>query len=901
MNDPNRIQLLLRFPNGQVQMVPLNQGVVTIGRAPDNTITLPITIVSGHHARIEPRSNGWYFIDIGSSNGSFLNGQRLPHQQVVALTPGTQIVLGQNDQQGVVLLAEQLALQPQAPAAYAPPPQGYAQPQTAMQEAPPPQTIMLQRDSSQQQREPVITIGRNPASSMVLSSPSVSWNHARIEQTANGEVITDLGSSNGTYVNGQRITAPYRLQPNDRIQVGPFRVRYNKDAVTQMPLGRGVRLDGMQVTKRVNNGKKIILNNIDISIAPCEFVALVGPSGAGKSSLMKALSGYERTEGVILVDGDNLYEQFEQYRAEIGYVPQDDIIHRNLTVQGALMYAARLRLPPDTRDSELKANVDRALRYVEMEGHTDTPISRLSGGQRKRVSIAVELLADPKLFFLDEPTSGLDPGLEKALMESLNKLAKNEGKTIILVTHATASISECDHVCFLAQGRLVYFGPPREALEFFDLPTDDLGGFAQIYRKIDSSNRAEANRLAEEWEQRYRQSPQYRRYVQDRKQQTGDIQRQAVGRPQRSQPKVNWWQQFTVLTSRYFELVLRDRVLSLILLAVMPFIGLCLVVVAEPDWLVGLTATEVVSDLEGQIADGEAFGTYAAVPNAQQLLFIMAIAIVLLGVLASSYEIAKEHAIYRNERMATLRVVPYLASKLVVLGAFSLVQALLFLGVVRLRVDFPDSGVVLPAFAEMYITVVLGAVAAISIGLFISALVPNTEVVPYVVLVVVFIQFTFAGILFEVEKPLSYPIVSRWLAEGLGVSANIPHLNDRGQILFDPDPVTETVEIEVERPPDDWEPVTVTTQQIQPEVCVAPIEVPLVTENERITITEVLSRTETIDPEPVQRNWEWDIPVLEYEYTFAYLARIWGFLIAFAGLFSGLTTWALFRKDKQGI
>ena len=213
-------------------------------------------------------------------------------------------------------------------------------------------------------------------------------------------------------------------------------------------------------------------------------MALVGGSGAGKSTLMKTLLGIEpTTSGTVFLNGDDLRRNFDLYRTQIGYVPQDDIVHADLTVEEVLTYACQLRLPPDTNISTV---VDHTLEQIKLEHVRHTFIRDLSGGQRKRVSIGVELLADPKLFFLDEPTSGLDPGLDKEMMKLLRELA-DQGRTIILVTHATANLEVCNRIAFMGRGgRLCCLWLiSQEALDFFEMPAVDFKYFADIYLKLD--------------------------------------------------------------------------------------------------------------------------------------------------------------------------------------------------------------------------------------------------------------------------------------------------------------------------------------------------------------------------------------------------------------------------------
>src|SRR5207302_1103713 len=232
--------------------------------------------------------------------------------------------------------------------------------------------------------------------------------------------------------------------------------------------------------KKIGNNNVTLLSNLSFTVPPRKFVALVGGSGAGKSTLMDALNGLRPAqEGKVLYNGQDYYRNLAAFGTQLGYVPQDDIVHRDLTVERALYYAAKMRLPGDFTDAQIKQRINEVLEDVEMTGRRKLLISKLSGGQRKRVSIALELLANPSLFFLDEPTSGLDPGLDRKMMFLLRKLA-DKGHTIVLVTHATNNINACEYVCFLARGgRLAYYGPPNEAKQFFN-KTD----FAEIHSSL---------------------------------------------------------------------------------------------------------------------------------------------------------------------------------------------------------------------------------------------------------------------------------------------------------------------------------------------------------------------------------------------------------------------------------
>jgi ABC-type multidrug transport system ATPase subunit/pSer/pThr/pTyr-binding forkhead associated (FHA) protein len=872
--------LLIRAADRPAREVLLDRPTLTIGRSPDNDVILGHAYVSSRHGQLERRGIEWHYVDLDSTNGSYVNGRRVTQ---ATLQDGDVLRIGDAHGNSVGLTFHAAERQR---------PEGV-------------HSGAVRVGSTGLKMDATLTIGRDPQAGIHLPAPVVSWEHARLDRTPQGPVLADLNSTNGTFVNGHRLTRPVLLREGDVVQIGPFKLVYQEDALQHYTAAGGVRLDGVHLVREVGKrGKtKRILKDISVSLQPREFVALVGTSGAGKSTLMMALNGFARADGQVLVNGDDLYRQFDIYRTLIGYVPQDDIIHKELTVASALRYAARLRLPPDTSSQEIEQRIDQVLESVEMVGQKNQVVSSLSGGQRKRVSIAVELLAEPSLFFLDEPTSGLDPGLEKKMMFTLRRLADG-GRTVLLVTHATANIVQCDHVCFLSQGRLVYFGPPEEAFDFFGVSSGD---FADIYDQLDDADPKVAEEKAQEWEQTFRSSSYHQEYVEKRQQELPRARQQAAQtETSRRGPKVNILRQFFVLTRRYMDLVLRDTLLLSVLMAVMPLVGSLVLLVAEPNWLVGNSLMEIEGQLAGALKGGDTSTTYAVVGDSQTLLFILALASVLLGLFASVYEIVKEWSVYQRERMVTLRILPYIGSKVIVLGIFALIQCLLLMLVVALKVDMPRQGVLLPAPIEMYITLVLGTLAAILMGLLISAIVPNTNTVIYIVFIALFFQMIFAGVLFDlpgITDRFSSLTLTRWAMEGLGTSANVDHLNSLTRTRFQPDPITEEVSMEVDKPADDWEPVTVvtTTQeiavQVQPGITqTVPISVPEVTVNDMITATETVTESVTVDPEPMDIYNEQDFQI-RYTRSLGHLLWDWSMLGGFALVFGLATMFVLKRKD----
>jgi ABC transport system ATP-binding/permease protein len=884
------LTLTIQLPTGTSRQVELTRDTYDLGRTPGNDIVVQADVISRKHARLEKRFDGWLYTDLDSKNGTHSNGERI---RSIRVEDGMSLQLGQKRESAVTLTfrltAEKSASPPERPVGM----------DTVMERPTSTSGYVRLRPVTPSGAERQV-IGRGKEADIRLDAPVISRRHAVLQAGAPEWSITDLGSKNGTVLNGKRIPRTEPLKVGDIIQIGPFRLEYEgQGRLSRSAATKGLRLDGKKLTWQVGKSsqRKTILNDVNISCYPQEFIALVGGSGAGKSSLMKTLSGLNPSDGQVLVEGDDLYKNYDAYRSIIGYVPQDDILHSDLKVQEALEYSARLRLPADTTNAEIAYRVNHALDQVELTAQRDQLISKLSGGQRKRASIAVELLADPSLFFLDEPTSGLDPGLEKKVMVILRKLADG-GKTIVLVTHATANITECHQVAFMAQGRLVYYGPPRQACDFFSVGKDD---FAGIYNKISDADPINAKEIAQSWDERFRQSPFFKT-VTERFQ---SLTRSGGGGKGRS-PNPERFSiqtfilQFFLLTKRYFALILRDRVLLTILLAVMPLLALLILGIAESNWLTGDSLSAISQQLTAEMADGATSASYFVVGNAQKLLFIMALTAVMLGLFSSAYEIVKERTIYLRERMVFLQLIPYLSSKVILLGSFAAVQSLLFLFVIGLHVTFPSRGVFLPVVVEMYITLFLAVLTAISLGLFISSLAPNQNTVTYIILGVLFLQITFAGVIFELpgaSKFLSFGTLTRWTMQAFGASANLEQLDTLSLTRFQPDPISQEVSVEVEKPAPNWEPVTIISEMQEFPGCRNPIPVPNVVENELVTVNEMVTQMVTIDnPDPVEIRTPYGF-TLNYTQSASNLIGNWVVLLILTTLFFVSTLITLKKRD----
>ena len=393
-----------------------------------------------------------------------------------------------------------------------------------------------------------ISIGRAPDNDLIFTSRNVSRYHAVVEREGDGYTLRDLNSANGTCVNGER-TRTASLSDGDEIWVADERFIFDRREIHQViePRGVGIDLEGLGTTVK---GGKQILRDVDLSILPGEFVAIVGGSGAGKTTLMDAMSGVRpATEGSVRYNGRDYYAHLDLYRTVLGYVPQDDIIHTALPVRRTLEHAARLRLPPDTPPEALHEVVDETITALGLEPHAETRVGALSGGQRKRSSIGVELLTRPRVFFLDEPTSGLDPATETHMMRLMRRLA-NDGTTVLATTHATKNLMLCDKVVFLARGGyLAYAGTPRRALQYFGTQDCD-----EIYERLDAES------TPAEWADRFRASPDFAALQAERMEAQGGSnqadasspgRRRLIGRP------THQFRQFAVLTHRSIDMLVQ--------------------------------------------------------------------------------------------------------------------------------------------------------------------------------------------------------------------------------------------------------------------------------------------------------------------------------------------------------
>ncbi|MFJ8543605.1 FHA domain-containing protein [Streptomyces sp. NPDC093586] len=780
-----------------------------LGRDPQGELVFDDARVSWRHATISFNGRGWVLEDHGSTNGTFVHGQRIQHLELAA---GTVVNLGNaTDGPRLSLTAAQSAAgtpqaqqQPyaaqganagwaqqapvqepprQAPQQQAPQQQeqqaGWQQPQQAVPQQPAPKPQQAATPFPQQQgpggaagappvhgdRSPttfhqfslgrVMRIGRALENELVVSDLQVSRHHAEFHSTPDGRMeIRDLGSHNGTYVNGQPIAkgGSQLLGPADIVGVGHSTFRIVGDRLEEFVDTGEVSFSARHLTVTVDGGKQI-LKDVSFGVPEKSLVAVIGPSGSGKSTLLKALTGYRPADqGEVLYDNRNLYKQFAELRQRIGLVPQDDILHKELTVKKALKYAAKLRFPADTTAAERDARIDEVLRELKLDIHKDKKITSLSGGQRKRVSVALELLTKPSLIFLDEPTSGLDPGMDRDVMQLLRGLA-DDGRTVLVVTHSVAELAICHKLLVMAPGGSVaYFGPPEEALNFFgyDSWADVFSAF-ENYRDYD-------------WAGRWKGSQHYQMYAAD----IDAVAPQAVQVPpmqaMRPPKPQGWLSQFGTLVRRYVSVIASDK----------GFLALMVILPA----VLGAVSLLIDAD-KGLLPNPVNPKTGRIIPNgtATTVLLILAVGACFAGAANSVRELIKERVIYERERATGLSRSAYLMSKVFVLGMITVFQGLL-VGVIGFASrEIPQEGLILggSTLIELSLPIMALGFTSMMFGLVISSLVKTAEKTMPLLVMFAIIQVVFTGCLFALNgtvgvNQFSYLMPSRWAVAAAGAT-----------------------------------------------------------------------------------------------------------------------------------
>lgn len=719
-----------------------------VGSHPECDLRVDRPTVSGRHCRLSRQGDGTFRLeDLGSTNGTFVNGRRIAAP--VTVGPEDRVTLGRSEP----LPWDELQGRPRPGPRRDPVPGSHP---SHHRRTPPESgagTIDLGPGSSP------LLVGRDPACDVAIDHPMVSWHHARLHRDGDLLVVEDLGSTNGTFVEGRRVRERAAVRIGEAVGVaGTLLVVTAPGRLLRRELHGNLTVEGREVTVDVP-GRRLV-EAVSLTLFPGELVGLMGPSGAGKTTLMMALNGYTPPAGGrVLFNGQDLYGNFAQFRLDLGYVPQDDIIHRDLTVRQALAYTARLRLPRDTRAREIRRRIAKVLAQLGLEGTEDVLIGSpakkgISGGQRKRVNLAMELLTDPSVLFLDEPTSGLSSEDALMVMEVLRTLADG-GKTILLTIHQPSLevFRKMDNLALLAKdpgspepARLAYYGPAYpDAPRFFSPAAARCEGPSP-----DEVLRGLARGKASDWVGRYEASPYQRDFVEARAGRSLPAAPQAgVGEVRRPAGLHQWW----TLVRRNVAIKARDLWNTAILLVQAPIIAGLIVMVFGDD-----VRKEVTAETWASVATSLA-----------TTLFLLTIAAIWFGCSNSAREIVSEWAIYHRERMVNLKIPSFVGSKLAVLGGLSVVQCGALLGIVYPICDLRGDPLLMLA------VLLASSLVGVGFGLLLSALAPSSEVAISLVPLILLPMVILGGIMqpaHRMGQPMeagSHLMASQWAFEGLMV------------------------------------------------------------------------------------------------------------------------------------
>ena len=715
-----------------------------IGRDPAADIVLDDPRVSWRHAILKADGQSWVLADLGSTNGTYVSAERADRVDI----RGNCVVHLGHPEDGPVLRFE-----PQLP------PEPEPEPEAAPESAASGSSAHLPSvDRRPTARMPlpakVMRIGRTPGNDLIVSDLGVSRKHAELRKSQSGRYqIIDLGSHNGTFVNGSRVQQA-ELTEEDIIAIGHATFRLADDELREYVDTGGVSFEARDLKVEVQGGK-ILLNDVSFPIEECFLVGVIGPSGAGKSTLLNALTGMRPADtGTVLYDNRDLYKDYAELRHRIGLVPQKDIMHTQLTPRTALGYAAELRFPSDTRKAERTKRVDEVLGELSLSHRADVRAENLSGGQLKRVNVALELLTRPSLLFLDEPTSGLDPGLDAQVMEQMGDLA-HDGRTIIVVTHSVENLHTCDRLLVLVPGgKIAYYGPPQDGLKYFGQSR-----WADVFRAFD----AHPDR---DWAGEFRRSKEYGRYVTNpmtpHPPQAPVLAQPACDRQLPPQPprRRGRLRQLSTLSRRYLRVIAADRFYLGSIIALPVILGALVRVLAGSEGLAGAPGTNA---------------------QAQTMLMVLMIMACLAGVVNAVREVVKERSIYIRERAAGLSAGAYLASKVLVLGVIAVLQAVVMTSIGVLGLALPPSGSFLTGapLVELILAVAFLDFASTCLGLLVSTIVSSSDKAMQAIVLVTMVQFVFSGgILSLAGKPVLEQVAAlapaRW---GMAALASTVRLN----------------------------------------------------------------------------------------------------------------------------
>lgn len=665
-----------------VKIFPLSELEILIGRKGSGVdLEIEDSKVSSRHVLLKKISPEKFVLkDLGSSNGTVFQG--LPVSDDVELKFGDSFYLG-SDRLKILISSENIESLARVDLSH------------------------FFKDRN------FLSIGRNESSDLCLNFPSVSKNHAQIICDESKYYIKDLKSANGVFLNGNRINSMMPLLEGDRVYLGGCefyisgKILFCKELKkSELPV-----LSVESLKKTV--GTKTILNRLDLHFSMGKMFGIMGPSGCGKTTLLKLMNGYEKpSEGRVFLHGYDLNENLSLCKKLIGYVPQEDTVHKELSVYDALFYGSRLRLSDDLSDLEISSEIEKVLSRLRILHIRSSLVRNISGGERKRVCIALELLSDPSILFLDEPTSPLDPQSVQEFLEILKDLC-SEGRTVILVTHKPEDLKYLDSAVFLSSGGyLSYFGDTKTYLQYFQT-TDTVSVYSIL------SENGKGTELNEKFlkssKNQIRSPHQYNKNTKNKKESENDsIIRQTI-----------------VLLKRNLKIKINDKINTFLLLIQSPIIAVLLFLIYDRLEL--------------------------------STLFIMVLSSIWFGCNNAAREIVDEFSVYKRERMYNLRIDSYILAKLFLFLIIGCMQIIPFSLIVHAKLPLAD---VFDTGAFLFFL----SCVSVLLGLFLSSAFSTAEKVMSVIPIVLIPQIMFSGVIVKIPDRiiwLSYLTVTRWGMQGI--------------------------------------------------------------------------------------------------------------------------------------
>lgn len=665
--------------------------VIKVGRAKDNDIVVNNPSVGRYHAVIKVFNDYLIIEDLNSSNGTYVNGKKITSAKI---TEKDQVTLSKNYKLDI-------------------------------------SSLKIKSDTVKTPVSSVnkntIFIGRSADNDIVLNNIKVSRRHAKLEKIGEDWYLEDLGSANKTFVNSKPITR-IKIKPDDIITIGGLPLSLENLFKSKKQISGDVTLSTKKLTFKVKD--KVIVDDITLTILPGEFVGLIGPSGAGKTSLMLMMNGIVKpTSGDVFINSQSLFSNYESFKGQIGYVPQDDIIHRELKVEESLKFTAKLRFN-NYSQTEINSQVDNVIKTLSLTEAKDTIIGSpekrgISGGQRKRVNLGQELLTEPSILFLDEPTSGLDPKTDMDVMKLLKSIA-DKGKIVVLTTHSITveNFNILTHLVVLTKGgKLAYFGEANKAVNYFQVQNP-----YEIFDKLNE-------KPPDYWQSKFKSSEYYQKFIISRESEKIKLS-STRNKYQTIDRKLNI-NQFLTLSLRYLNIKLRDRISTLILLLQAPLIAFLISIVFSKQ-------DEKVS-----------------------ALFVLVIASIWLGCSNAAREIVSEQSIYKRERMVFLKIPSYILSKIFILAFLCYIQSVILSAITIPSLELNTDFIKLSTFLFFI------SLSALLIGLFVSSLVSTNEAAMGLMPVILIPQVILGGLISKFAdmsdfiQVIAALMISRWAFEGV--------------------------------------------------------------------------------------------------------------------------------------